>query len=492
MTAVELLPVQAFFDERLLVRRGLRNYWGYNPIGYFAPDARYASTADAVREFKTMVRTLHASGIQVLLDVVYSHTAEGSEVGPTLSFRGIDDASYYRLEPNHLRRCQDVTGCGNSLNVRHPRVLRLLMNSLRYWVEEMHVDGFRFDLAPTLARGTHGFDANSAFFQALQQDPVLSRVQLIAEPWDLGAGGYQLGHFPAGWAEWNDKYRDTMRGWWRSEGGRTGEFAQRLTGSSDLFHHSGRRPTASINFIASHDGYTLADLVSYEEKHNEANGEHNRDGHSHNLSWNCGVEGPSDDPTVGSLRARQQRNLIATLLLSQGVPMLLAGDEMGRTQGGNNNAYCQNNETSWLDWTPTDAQRLIALRAAHPVLRRRSFLHGRLSEGDLVAQDIVWLHPDGSGMSDARWHAKDAVALGALLCGDALHETDPHGRPLRDDSFLLLLNPSPKRSLFDYRPSGCRLADNGCSTRRGPTRTATAQPHSIRPPRPNWQVFRLL
>ena len=338
VTTIELMPVHSFLDDRHLVERGLRNYWGYNTIGFFAPEHRYSATGK-VGEFKTMVRTLHEAGIEVILDVVYNHTAEGSERGPTLAFRGVDNAAYYRLSPEDPRYYQDFTGCGNTLNMQHPRVLQLLMDSLRYWVTEMHVDGFRFDLASALARELHAVDRLSAFFDVLRQDPVLSRVKLIAEPWDLGSGGYQVGNFPVGWAEWNDKYRDTMRAYWKGEGGLIGEFAQRLTGSSDLYNRSSRKPYASINFVAAHDGFTLADVVAYNDKHNEANGEDNRDGHGHNLSWNCGVEGPTDDPGVRALRAQQQRNFIATLLLSQGVPMLLAGDELGRSQRGNNNAY---------------------------------------------------------------------------------------------------------------------------------------------------------
>jgi isoamylase len=446
VTTIELMPVHSFVDDRHLVERGLRNYWGYNTIGFFAPEHRYTASGK-VGEFKTMVRTLHEAGLEVLLDVVYNHTAEGSELGPTLAFRGIDNASYYRLAPDSPRHYQDFTGCGNTLDMQHPRVLQLLMDSLRYWVTEMHVDGFRFDLASALARELHAVDRLSAFFDILRQDPVLSRVKLIAEPWDLGSGGYQVGNFPVGWAEWNDKYRDTMRAYWKGEGGVIGEFAQRLTGSSDLYNRSSRRPYASINFVAAHDGFTLADLVSYNDKHNEANGEHNRDGHGHNLSWNCGVEGPSDDPGVRALRARQQRNFIATLLLSQGVPMLLAGDERGRSQGGNNNAYCQDNETSWLDWTRHDdgegllefTQRMMALRAAHPVFRRRDFFQGRPLHGSAV-HDIVWLKPDGTEMTELEWRQHHARALAVFLSGEGLNEVDGRGRPVRDDSFLLMFN----------------------------------------------------
>jgi isoamylase len=446
VTTLELMPVHSFVDDRHLVERGLRNYWGYNTIGYFAPAHRY-SASGKVNEFKTMVRTLHAAGIEVILDVVYNHTAEGSEVGPTLSFRGIDNASYYRLIPDAPRHYEDFTGCGNTLNMQHPRVLQFLMDSLRYWVTEMHVDGFRFDLASALARELHAVDRLSAFFDVLRQDPVLSQVKLIAEPWDLGSGGYQVGNFPVGWTEWNDKYRDTMRAYWKGDGGLIGEFAQRLTGSCDLYNRSGRRPYASINFVAAHDGLTLADVVSYNDKHNEANGEDNRDGHGHNLSWNCGAEGPTDDVAVLTMRARQQRNLIATLLLSQGVPMLLAGDEIGRSQQGNNNAYCHDSELSWVDWTPSPARasllaftrRLAELRAKHPVFRRRDFFQDRPLMGSQV-RDIVWLQPDGSEMSEQAWQQDFARALAVFLSGDGLHEVDGRGRPLHDDSFLLLFN----------------------------------------------------
>jgi glycogen operon protein len=446
VTAIELMPVHAFLDDRHLVERGQRNYWGYNTIGYFAPEHRYSATGK-VSEFKTMVRTLHQAGIEVLLDVVYNHTAEGSELGPTLVFRGIDNAAYYRLAPDSPRHYEDFTGCGNTLNMQHPRVLQLLMDSLRYWVNEMHVDGFRFDLASALARELHAVDQFSAFFDVLRQDPVLSRVKLIAEPWDLGAGGYQVGNFPVGWAEWNDKYRDALRAYWKGDDGLIGEFAQRFAGSSDLYQRSSRRPYASINFVAAHDGFTLADVVSYNERHNEANGEDNCDGHGHNLAWNCGAEGPTDLPEVLALRAQQQRNFIATLLLSQGVPMLLAGDEMGRSQQGNNNAYCQDNEISWLDWAHTDAQRallafstrLVALRAAHPVFRRRNFFQGRLPTGSGV-RDIVWLHPDGSEMGEQEWGQSHARALALFLSGEGLDEVDPCGRPVLDDSFLLMFN----------------------------------------------------
>jgi isoamylase len=448
VTTIELMPTHAFVDERQLVERGLSNYWGYNTLGFFAPHQRYLASGE-VNEFKTMVRTLHAADLEVVLDVVYNHTAEGSEFGPTLAFRGIDNASYYRLVPGDPRRYQDYTGCGNTLNMQHPRVLQMLMDSLRYWITEMHVDGFRFDLASALARELHAVDKLSGFFDVLRQDPVVSRAKLIAEPWDLGSGGYQVGNFPPGWTEWNDKYRDTMRAYWKGDGGVIGEFAQRLTGSSDLYNRSSRRPHASINFITAHDGFTLRDLVSYDDKHNEDNGENNRDGHDHNLSSNCGVEGDTGDEDVLALRARQQRNFIATLLLSHGVPMLLAGDELGRTQHGNNNAYCQDNETSWLDWSIDERQRalleftrrLIAIRAAHPVFRRRDFFQGRPLIGADV-RDLLWLQPDGSEMTVEAWRHGQARALAVFLAGDGLTDVDAHGRPLRDDSFVMLFNAS--------------------------------------------------
>ena len=446
ITSVELMPVHAFLDDRYLVDRGMRNYWGYNTIGFFATEARY-SASGKVNEFKTMVRTLHSAGIEVLLDVVYNHTAEGNQLGPTLSFRGIDNASYYRLATENPRYYEDFTGCGNTLNLQHPRVLQMIMDSLRYWVTEMHVDGFRFDLASALARELHAVDRLGAFFDILRQDPTLSRVKLIAEPWDLGAGGYQVGNFPVGWAEWNDKYRDTMRAYWKGDGGLIGEFAQRLTGSSDLYNRSSRRPYASVNFVTAHDGFTLHDLVSYNDKHNEANGEDNRDGHSHNLSWNHGVEGPTDDQAIVTLRERQKRNFLATLLLSQGIPMITAGDELGRTQNGNNNAYCQDNETSWLDWS-FDAnarallafvRRMIEIRRDHPAFRRRDFFQGRALHGAEV-KDISWFKPDGSEMTADEWDHEHARALGVYLAGEALSETDRRGQRLTDDNFLLLFN----------------------------------------------------
>lgn len=445
VTAVELMPVHAFVDDRALLARGLRNYWGYNSIGYFAPEARYGQQ-DPVREFKTMVKTFHRHGIEVILDVVYNHTAEGNHLGPTLSFRGIDNAAYYRLAADP-RYYQDYTGCGNTLNMMHPRVLQLIMDSLRYWVLEMHVDGFRFDLASALARELHAVDRLGAFFDIIHQDPVLSQVKLIAEPWDLGEGGYQVGNFPVGWTEWNGKYRDAVRAFWKGEGGLIGELASRLTGSSDLYSHSGRRPYASINFVTCHDGFTLEDLVSYNDKHNAANGEGNRDGESHNRSWNCGVEGPTADPAIRALRARQKRNLIATLLLSQGVPMLRAGDELSHSQQGNNNAYCQDNTISWLNWKLTAearvfldfVTRVLALRREHPIFRRRGFFHGRPVHGEDV-KDIAWLNPDGREMSDEEWHQHFARCLGVYLSGAELDEVDARGRPVRDDDFVLLIN----------------------------------------------------
>jgi isoamylase len=490
VTTVELMPVHSFIDDRHLVEAGLRNYWGYNTIGFFAPDARY-SASGKINEFKTMVRTLHAAGLEVLLDVVYNHTAEGNQLGPTLCFRGIDNAAYYRLAPGEARYYQDFTGCGNTLDMQHPRVLQLLMDSLRYWVTEMHVDGFRFDLASALARELHAVDRLSAFFDILRQDPVLSQVKLIAEPWDLGDGGYQVGNFPVGWAEWNDKYRDTMRAYWKGEGGLIGEFAQRLTGSSDLYNRSSRRPYASINFAAAHDGFTLADLVSYNDKHNEANGEDNRDGHNHNLSWNCGAEGPSDDPQVLALRARQQRNFIATLMLSQGVPMLLAGDELGRTQKGNNNAYCQDNELSWVDWALGGdqqallafTQKMAALRAAHPVFRRRDFFQGRPLFGSKV-RDIVWLQPDGSEMTEQAWGQGHARALAVFLSGDGLNEVDAHARPVLDDSFMLLINAGAEAVPFTLATGlasgvGEVLVDTGLAEGPAGVRVEPGQTHVL-------------
>ncbi|MEW2516711.1 glycogen debranching protein GlgX [Actinacidiphila alni] len=449
VTAIELMPVHQFAQDGHLRDRGLSNYWGYNTIGFFAPHNAYSasgSRGQQVTEFKEMVKALHKAGIEVILDVVYNHTAEGNHMGPTLSFRGIDNASYYRLVDDDPQHYFDTTGTGNSLLMRHPNVLQLIMDSLRYWVTEMHVDGFRFDLAATLARQFHEVDRLSAFFDLVQQDPVISRVKLIAEPWDIGDGGYQVGNFPPLWSEWNGEYRDTVRDFWRCEDGTLPALASRLTGSSDLYEGDNRRPRAGINFITCHDGFTLRDLVSYNDKHNEANGEDGNDGESHNRSWNCGAEGDTDDPGVLALRARQQRNFLTTLFVSQGVPMLAHGDEMGRTQHGNNNVYCQDNETSWVDWELDAGQRelvdftrkLIALRAEHPVLRRRRFFRGE-PDGNGAA-DALWFRPDGHEMREENWHRGDAHAVALLLNGDAITEADPQGRRISDQSFLILLN----------------------------------------------------
>jgi isoamylase len=450
VTAVELMPVHHHAYDRPLVDRGLSNYWGYNTSAFFAPDLRYSSVQTpegSVREFKTMVRNLHAAGLEVIQDVVYNHTAEGNHLGPTLSFRGIDNAAYYRLEAETPRYYRDYTGCGNTLNMLHPRVLQFIMDSLRYWVLEMHVDGFRFDLASALARELHEVNKLGAFFDIIHQDPLLSQVKLIAEPWDLGEGGYQVGNFPVGWTEWNAHYRDAVRRFWKGDGGVVSEIATRLAGSSDLYERSGRRPYASVNFVTAHDGFTLADLVSYNTKHNEANGENNSDGLDDNLSWNCGIEGPTDDPAILMLRGKQQRNFLATLLLSQGVPMICGGDEMGRTQRGNNNAFCQDNEISWHDWTLDAAKSdllafataVIALRKAQPVLRRRRFFQGRRIRGADV-KDIQWFEPSGREMDDAAWNAHFVRCLGVRLNGDALAESDNRGDPITGDTLLVLLN----------------------------------------------------
>src|SRR5579875_550654 len=451
VTALELMPVHQFVQDDRLVRLGLRNYWGYNSIAFLAPHNEYSSQPGhwAVNEFKTMVKSLHAAGIEVILDVVYNHTAEGNQLGPILSMRGIDNPSYYRLMEGNPRTYRDTTGTGNSLNMRSPHVLQLLMDSLRYWVQEMHVDGFRFDLAATLARQFHEVDRLSAFFDLIQQDPVVSKVKLIAEPWDVGDGGYQVGNFPPLWSEWNGRYRDSVRDYWRQAGTPIGELAERLTGSSDLYGTTGRRPFASINFVTCHDGFTLNDLVSYNNKHNEANGEEGRDGSDDNRSWNCGVEGPTTDPAVVTLRRRQTRNLLATLLLSQGVPMLLGGDELGRTQGGNNNAYCQDNEISWFDWKSIDedlldwTQALIALRRNHPVFRRRRCFQGHPVRGSATRgtlPDIGWFRPDGKEMSEADWDVGYAKSLAVYLNGASIPDPDIYGRPVVDDSFYLLFN----------------------------------------------------
>ncbi len=450
VTAVELLPIHAHINDKALVDRGLTNYWGYNSIGFFAPDAKYSSsgaTGGQVTEFKSMVRNLHAAGLEVILDVVYNHTAEGNHLGPTLGFRGIDNQAYYRLTAEDPRFYLDFTGTGNTFNLLHPRTLQLVMDSLRYWVNDMHVDGFRFDLASTLARDANGVNKLHAFFEIIHQDPVISQVKLIAEPWDIGEGGYQVGNFPVLWAEWNGKYRDTIRSFWKGDEGKIGEVAYRLTGSPDLYQTTGRRPYASINFITAHDGFTLNDLVSYNDKHNEANGEENRDGENNNHSWNHGAEGPTDDAEINQLRLQQRRNFLATLLLSQGVPMLTAGDEWARTQGGNNNAYCQDNEISWLNWQHNDEQnalfdftkRLIQLRRDHPVFRRPKFFQGRRIRGSEI-RDVMWFNPGGNEIEDDEWNSPSVRCLGMLLSGDTIDVQTFEGEPIRDSTFLLLIN----------------------------------------------------
>lgn len=450
VTAIELLPVHHFVHDEVLVARGLRNYWGYNSIGYLAPYAGYSSSGQRggqVQEFKQMVKALHAAGIEVILDVVYNHTAEGNHLGPQLCFKGLDNSAYYRLDAQNRARYVDYTGTGNTLNMRHPHVLQLMMDSLRYWIEDMHVDGFRFDLASALARELHDVDRLSAFFDLIQQDPIVSQTKLIAEPWDVGEGGYQVGNFPPLWSEWNGKYRDTVRDYWRSQDQTLGEFASRFTGSSDLYGTTGRRPHASINFVTAHDGFTLRDLVSYNVKHNIDNGEQNQDGDSHNRSWNCGVEGPSFDAAILELRARQRRNQLATLLLSQGVPMILGGDEIGRTQGGNNNAYCQDNPVSWFDWERADQTfleftcRLVRFRREHPVFRQRGWFHGRPIQGSTVGvSDVNWFRPEGGLMTTADWQKGFAKSLALFLNGQAIQSVDPRGEPVRDHSFYLLFN----------------------------------------------------
>jgi len=454
VTAVELLPVHAFVDEKRLLQHGLRNYWGYNSIGFFAPELRYSATG-TLGEFKTMVKTLHAAGIEAILDVVYNHTAEGDHNGPLISFRGLDNAIYYRLDPGNVRRYLNFTGTGNSFNTAHRVVLALVMDSLRYWVQEMHVDGFRFDLAPTLARNAmQQFDRNGAFLSAVRQDPVLSRVKLIAEPWDIGEGGYQLGHFPPGWVEWNDKYRDAVRSFWRGDAGLVGELASRLAGSSDIFQRAGRSPRSSVNLITAHDGFTLHDLVSYERKHNEANLEGNRDGSDDNRSSNYGAEGPTSDAAIESLRQRQKRNLLATLLFSQGPPMLVAGDELGRTQQGNNNAYCQDGGLSWVDWESADealvdfTRAMIELRRRHPAFRRRSYPN---------PEDVSWLTAAGVPMAQAQWTDAATRTLGMLLLGKRLAERDDRGTPVEDDDLLLLLNADTRAVDFTLPGEGWRL-----------------------------------
>jgi isoamylase len=448
VTAIELMPVHQFVNDSTLIEKGLSNYWGYNTIGFFAPQNTYSSSGQLgqqVLEFKAMVRELHRAGIEVILDVVYNHTAEGNHLGPTLAFRGIDNAAYYRLVDEDPSFYYDTTGTGNTLLMRNPHVLQLIMDSLRYWVLDMHVDGFRFDLAASLARQFHEVDRLSAFFDLVHQDPVVSQVKLIAEPWDVGPGGYQVGNFPPRWTEWNGRYRDTVRDYWRGEPSSLGEFAARMSGSSDLYERDGRAPYASINFVTAHDGFTLRDLVSYNQKHNAANGENNNDGESHNRSWNCGAEGETNDPDVLALRSRQQRNILTTLLLSQGVPMLLHGDEIGRTQGGNNNGYCQDNEISWVDWDDVDddllvfTQSLLELRAKHHVFRRRRFFTGEADEDGVP--DIAWLDENGMSMNGDQWKSHTTRPLGVLLNGNAITEPSSRGEQLTDDSFLLFLNP---------------------------------------------------
>jgi isoamylase len=465
VTAVELMPVHQHAIDRHLHAIGLPNYWGYSTLAFFAPDMRFApagAPGQAVRAFKEMVRTLHTAGIEVILDVVYNHTAEGDHLGPTLSLRGVDNASYYRLQAADPRHYVDYTGCGNTLNMQHPRVLQIIMDSLRYWVLDMHVDGFRFDLASALARELHAVDRLGSFFDVIHQDPVISQVKLIAEPWDLGEGGYQVGNFPVGWAEWNGRYRDEVRRFWTGEGGMVNELATRLAGSSDLYDHSGRRPHASVNFVACHDGFTLHDLVSYNEKHNEANLEENRDGESHNNSWNCGVEGPTSDPAIAALRERQKRNLLATLFLSQGVRMLAAGDEMGRTQRGNNNAYCQDNDISWVDWDLSSRQQdllaftryLVGLFKSQPVLKRRRFLRGRnLNGGD--RKDIAWFQPGGDEMVDTAWSAATARTLALRLDGTQIEELDAQGAPITGDTLYIMFNAQPDDVLFVFPAERC-------------------------------------
>jgi len=459
VTAVELMPVHQHTNDQYLQDKGLTNYWGYNTEAYFSPEMSYAtpgpSPEDALREFKRMVRAFHAAAIEVILDVVYNHTSEGNQLGPTLSLRGVDNASYYRLSPENKRYYFDTTGTGNTLNMQHPRVLQLIMDSLRYWVIEMHVDGFRFDLASTLARELHDVDKLGAFFDIIHQDPVLSQVKLIAEPWDLGEGGYQVGNFPVGWTEWNGKYRDTVRRFWKGDGGVVSELATRLAGSSDLYAQSGRRPYASVNFITCHDGFTLNDLVSYSEKHNEANKEDNKDGTNDNMSWNCGVEGPTEDPAIKGLRERQKRNFITTLFFSEGVPMLCGGDEMGHTQKGNNNAYCQDNEISWLDWNLDESrkklleftQRIIRIYNQQPVFHRSKFFQGRALRGS-ETKDITFLEPAGHEMTDESWNAGFVRSLGIRLAGDMIDEVDEQGDKITGDTFLLLLNAHHENVLF--------------------------------------------
>ena len=459
VTAIELLPIHQFVHDAHLASQGLRNYWGYNTLGFLAPHNGYASVTEGVRqvaEFKSMVKALHAAEIEVILDVVYNHTAEGNDRGPMLSFKGIDNAAYYRLMADDRRRYMDYTGTGNTLNVRHPHSLQLIMDSLRYWIRDMHVDGFRFDLAAALARELHDVDRLSAFFDLIHQDPMINEVKLIAEPWDVGEGGYQVGNFPPTWSEWNGRYRDTIRDFWRGTPEPLADFGFRLTGSSDLYASNGRRPHASVNFVTAHDGFTLADLVAYEDKHNEANGENNRDGERHNRSRNHGIEGPTDDPRILAERVRHRRNLLATLFLSQGVPMLLGGDEIGRTQGGNNNGYAQDNEVSWFDWEHADldlldfVRKLIAFRRHHPAFRRRRWFQNRPIHGE-AAHEIEWFAPDGAQMGDEHWHDPLDQGIGVFISGDGLVDVD--GLPIADDSFFLAINPSGEKRAFTV-PNG--------------------------------------
>jgi glycogen operon protein len=492
VTAVELLPVHHHVDDRHLLERGLRNYWGYNTLAFFAPQVTYDAadnSLSAVHEFKMMVRSMHAAGIEVLLDVVYNHTAEGSPLGPTLSFRGVDNAAYYRLAEDP-RFYMDFTGCGNSLNMTHPRVLQLIMDSLRYWVVDMHVDGFRFDLASTLARELYEVNKLGAFFDIIHQDPILSQVKLIAEPWDVGPGGYQVGNFPVGWAEWNGKYRDSVRRFWKGDGASVNEFSTRLSGSSDLYAWSGRLPYASINFITCHDGFPLADLVSYNDKHNEANGEDNRDGTNDNNSWNCGAEGRTTDAAINTLRRRQMRNFVATLLLSQGVPMLLGGDELSHSQHGNNNAYCQDNDLTWLNWDLDDEQKdfltfvrkVVGVWQQQPVLQRRRFFQGRAIRGSDI-KDLSWLAPDGHEMTDEAWNAGFVKCIGVRLAGDIISESDEHGEPIVGDTLLLLLNAHHEAIPFALPPhkegQTWELVLDTAQPTAQPRRLADEEPHAL-------------
>ncbi|GGN03303.1 glycogen operon protein GlgX homolog [Terrabacter tumescens] len=493
ITAIELMPVHQFVQDAPLVDRGLSNYWGYNTIGFLAPHNEYAAggqRGQQVLEFKAMVKALHAANIEVILDVVYNHTAEGNHMGPTLAFRGLDNNSYYRLVSDDLSHYYDTTGTGNSLLMRSPHVLQLIMDSLRYWVTEMHVDGFRFDLAATLARQFHEVDKLSAFFDLIQQDPVVSQVKLIAEPWDVGEGGYQVGNFPPLWTEWNGKFRDTVRDFWRGEGGALGEFASRFTGSSDLYEHSGRKPIASINFVTAHDGFTLRDLVSYNEKHNDANGEGNNDGESHNRSWNCGVEGPTTDPEIRDLRMRQQRNFLTTLLFSQGVPMMLHGDELGRTQGGNNNGYCQDNDISWIQWVLDEddqkllvfTQSLVKLRREHPVFRRRRFFAGNADHGgESDLGDIAWFTPEAQHMDEEDWSNGQAKSLMIFLNGSAIPEPDPRGQQILDDSFLVMFNAHDE-------PLAFTLPDEEYGAQWLPVIDTALHEVEANPLEPTWQI----